>query len=117
MSAAASVSHVYASPGTYAVTLTVSDGAGNTDMESMSITVQAVSPKSSELLAMIQTLAAVVSILAIALAVVGYIAFKQRRQGRPPNPTTTVPVMHSPPSDGPDPIDVPLSPSEPPKAS
>ena len=117
MSAAASVSHVYASPGTYAVTLTVSDGAGNTDMESMSITVQAVSPKSSELLAMIQTLAAVVSILAIALAVVGYIAFKQRRQGRPPNPTTTVPLLHSPPSEGPDPIDVPLSPSEPPKAS
>ena len=117
MSAAASVSHVYASPGTYTVTLTASDAAGNTDMESMTITVQAVSPKSSELLAMIQTLGAIVSILAIALAVVGYIAFKQRRQGRPPNPTTTVREMHSPPPEGPDPIDVPLSPSEPPKAS
>lgn len=77
-------SHDYARPGTFAVSLSVRDEAGNEDTATMTVVVRAVSPKPSELLAAIQGLWAVVVALTIALAVVGFIAFQTWRRGRPP---------------------------------
>lgn len=82
-SSEAAVSHDYAAPGTYDVTLTVWDAAGNTNTVTMSVEVRAVSPKASELLAAIQGLWAAVMVLAILLVIVGLIAIENYRKGWP----------------------------------
>lgn len=84
-SAEAAATHAYDVPGTYTVTLTVRDAAGNTAVESMTVTVRVVSPKASELLGMIQLLQGILAALFVALGIVGYLAFTAwRRTRRPP---------------------------------
>ena len=87
----AAATNVYDRPGTYTATLSVRDAAGNADTAQMTVTVREVSPKASELLGMIQalqglvaTLEAVLVVLAIALAIIGYLTFSMWRRQRPP---------------------------------
>ncbi len=100
-SSEAAVTHVYSTPGTYDVSLTVTDGAGNADMVTITVTVRPVTPKAGELLGMIQLLTAVVVVLGLVLALVGYLAFVMWPP--PPAPSTAPPP--APPMD-PDPIDM-----------
>jgi len=79
-----SVSHDYAAPGTYDVTLTVRDEAGNTNTVTMTVEVRAVSPKANELLAAIQSLWVGILVLLVLLIIVGLIAFDNYRKSRPP---------------------------------
>ncbi len=122
----ASVTHVYDRPGTYTVTLTVRDAAGNLDTTTMTVTVRMVSPKASELLGMIQLLEAIVALLAAGLLIVGYLAFVAwRRRREPPAAAPRVPAPPAsqvlpprpptPPGEQ-DPLDMPLPYPEGPKA-
>jgi len=79
-----SVSHDDAAPGTYDVTLTVRDEAGNTNTVMMTVEVRAVSPKATELLAAIQGLWVGILVLLVLLIIVGLIALDNYRKSRPP---------------------------------
>jgi len=68
----AAVSHDYASVGTYDVTLTVWDAAGNANTVTMTVQVRAAN----------QSLWAAIMILAILLVIVGFIAFENYRRSR-----------------------------------
>ena len=92
----AAVSHDYAAPGSYDVTLTVQDEAGNANSVTMTVEVRAVSPKASELLGAIQALWAAILVLAILLVIVGFLAFENYRRGRPKK----VPGGSAPPPPG-----------------
>src|SRR5256885_9814658 len=76
----ATASHVYARPGTYSASVTVSDAAGNTATSTFTVTVRAVSPKASDLLGMIQILEAIVAFLALALAFLGWVLYRRRKE-------------------------------------
>lgn len=92
----AAVSHDYATPGTYAVTLTVQDEAGNVDTATMWVVVRAVSPKPSELLGAMQALWAAILVLAVLLVIVGFMTFQNWRQMRPRMPRPAVPANQPP---------------------
>jgi len=110
----AAVSHVYARPGSYDASLTVTDAAGNSDTVTMTITVRVVSPKASELLGMIQVLQLLVILLALVVGVLTYMLLGMRRRGQAPQsmpPPAQAPPpasMPSPPKDA-DPLDMPLT--------
>src|SRR5947209_1725373 len=109
--------HVYARPGAYSASLTVTDAAGNSATSTFTVTVRTVSPKSNELLGMIQVLDILVAILAVALAVLGWMYFGLRRRERQPpaTPTSVRPPAPSPaqPPKEPDPLDMTFPPGPP----
>ncbi len=94
-SSLAAVSHTYATPGNYTVTLTVTDAAGNKDTVPMQVTVRTVSPTPGALLGMVQTLQAALALMGVALVVVGILAFLGWRQRRPPMVTVPGPSESS----------------------
>jgi PKD repeat protein len=100
-SSLAAVSHTYATPGNYTVTLTVKDAAGNKNTAPMQVTVRTVSPTAGALLGMVQTLQAALALMGVALVVVGILAFLGWRQRRPP--TVMVDAPPPTPSDQPAP--------------
>jgi PKD repeat protein len=110
----ATATHVYSSPGKYAASLTVKDAAGNSATSTFTVTVRAVSPKPAELLGMIQILDVIVAILAVALAVLGWMYFGLRRRERqPPAMPMSVRPPDQPPAQPPrepDPLDMTLPP-------
>ena len=91
------VTHVYSRPGSYYGSLTVTDAAGNSQTAQFTVTVRAVSPKAGELLGMIQTLDWIVAILAIALAIVGFLAISMWWKRRLPKPMPMEPPRPPPP--------------------
>ncbi len=107
----ATTNHVYARPGSYAATLTVTDAAGNSAKMSFTVTVQ-----SSALLGMILLLEGIIIFLAIALAFLAWMVWgmrkrDQRRPMPPMSPMTPVPPPAAPPAQPPrepDPLDMPL---------
>ncbi len=117
----ATASHVYARPGAYAATLTVTDAAGNSATSSFTVTV-----RSSALLGMIQMLEGIIALLVIVLALLGWMVWgmRKREQHRrmppvsPMSPMSTVsPPPGAPPAQPPrepDPLDMTL-PGTPPK--
>jgi len=109
--------HVYARPGTYSASLTVTDAAGNSATSTFTVTVRGVSPKPSELLGMIQVLDILVAILAVALAVLGWMYFGLRRRERQPPamPASIRPPAPPPtqPPREPDPLDMTFPPGPP----
>ncbi len=112
----ATASHVYANPGVYHASLTVTDGAGNSATAPFTVTVRAISPKPSDLLGMIQILEAVVGVLGIALVFLGWMVFARRSRERPPEmPMSARPPAQppAPPLREPDPLDMPLPPPPP----
>ena len=120
----ATASHVYARPGTYAASLTVTDAAGNAATSAFTVTVRGISPKASDLLGMIEILEGIVAILAAALAFVGWLLFGMRkREQRPPEPKSArpptqrpdpmPPLPQTPPPREPDPLDMTLPPGPP----
>src|SRR3989475_77943 len=109
--------NVYARPGTYSASLTVTDAAGNSATSTFTVAVRTVSPKSNELLGMIQVLDILVAILAVALAVLGWMYFGMRRRERQPPATPTsvrppAPPPAQPPKE-PDPLDMTFPPGPP----
>jgi chitodextrinase len=107
----AAASHVYARPGTYSASLTVTDAAGNTGTSTFMVTVRAVSPKASDLLGMIQILEAIVAFLAVALAFLGWMLYRRRKEEpRPP----AMPMSARPPTASAQPMP-PLPQAQPPK--
>ncbi len=120
----ATASHVYARPGTYSASVTVSDAAGNTATSTFTVTVRAVSPKASDLLGMIQILEAIVAFLAVALAFLGWVLYRRRKEEprpaampmsmsvRPPAPPPEPmpPLPQAQPPKEPDPLDMDLPP-------
>ena len=122
--ATAAASHVYARPGAYTASLTVTDAAGNSATSTFSVTVRAVSPKASDLLGMIQVLEAIIALLAAALAFVGWLLFGMRkREQRPPVPASSRPMTpprepmpplpQAPPPREADPLDMTFPPTPP----
>ena len=118
----AAASHIYARPGVYSASLTVTDAAGNTATSTFMVTVRAVSPKASDLLGMIQILEAIVAFLAVALAFLGWVLYRRRRdEPRPPAmpmaarpasppPAPMPPLPQAQPPREPDPLDMDLPP-------
>ncbi len=113
----ATATHVYARPGTYSASLTVTDAAGNAATSTFTVTVRTVSPKPSELLGMIQVLDILVAILAVALAVLGWMYLRVRRGERqPPAMPMSVRPPAAPPAQPPkepDPLDMTFPPGPP----
>ena len=120
----AAASHVYARPGAYTASLTVTDAAGNSATSTFSVTVRAVSPKASDLLGMIQVLEAIIALLAAALAFVGWLLLgMRRREQRPPVPASArsmsrprepmPPLPQAPPPREADPLDMTFPPTPP----
>jgi len=109
--------HVYARPGTYSASLIVTDAAGNSATSTFTVTVRTVSPKSNELLGMIQVLDILVAILAVAQAVLGWMYFGLRRRERQPPamPASMRPPAPPPtqPPREPDPLDMTFPPGPP----
>ena len=118
-------SHIYGRPGTYAASLTVTDAAGNTATSTFTVTVRGVSPKASDLLGMIQILEAIVAFLAVALAFVGWVLYRRRKEEEPrppampmsarpssPPPEPMPPLPQAPPPKEPDPLDMDLPPKD-----
>jgi len=103
----ATASHVYARPGVYNVTLKVTDAAGNAAAVAFDVTV-----RSNALLGLIQILEGIVAILAIAIAVLGWMVFgRGRREQQPPrSPPYQAPPR--PPREA-DPLDMQLPPPPP----
>ncbi len=109
----ATATHVYTRPGRYTASLTVMDAARNSATSTFTVTVRAVSPKPSELLGMVQVLDVIVAILAVALAVVGWMYFGLRRKRQPPAMPMSVRPPAPPPAQPPkepDPLDMTLPP-------
>ena len=98
----AGVTHVYAVPGTYSGSVTVTDAAGNSQTATFTVTVRTVSPKAGELLGQIATLNWIVAILAVGFAILALLAFLQWRRREKPQ-TPPMPWMHQPPPQGPPP--------------
>ncbi|HTD81844.1 MAG TPA: PKD domain-containing protein [Thermoplasmata archaeon] len=97
-SSQAALTHVYATRGTYDASVTVTDADGNSQTVRFTVTVRPVSPTGRELLGMVQTLDWIIAILAIALAIVGFLAFttwrrKEQHPGMPmpPHPQNQIP--------------------------
>src|SRR5437899_113445 len=122
--ATAAASHVYARPGAYTASLTVTDAAGNSATSTFSVTVRAVSPKASDLLGMIQVLEAIIALLAAAFAFIGWLLFgMRRREQRPPGPASARPMSRprepmpplpqAPPPREADPLDMTFPPTPP----
>jgi len=102
----------------------VSDAAGNTATSTFTVTVRAVSPKASDLLGMIQILEAIVAFLAVALAFLGWVLYRRRKEEprpaampmsmsvRPPAPPPEPmpPLPQAQPPKEPDPLDMDLPP-------
>ena len=109
--------HVYARPGTYSASLIVTDAAGNSATSTFTVTVRTVSPKSNELLGMIQVLDILVAILAVALAVLGwmYLGLRRRERQPPAMPASMRPPAPPPtqPPREPDPLDMTFPPGPP----
>ncbi len=117
----ATASHVYARPGAYAATLTVTDAAGNSATSSFTVTV-----RSSALLGMIQMLEGLIALLVIVLALLGWMVWgmrkrEQHRRMPPVSPMSPMSPVSPPPGAPPaqpprepDPLDMPL-PGTPPK--
>ncbi len=111
----ATASHVYARPGSYAATLTVTDGAGNSATSSFTVTV-----RSSVLLGIIQMLEGIIALLVIGLALLGWMVWgmRKREQHRRMPPMSPVsPSPGAPPAQPPkeaDLLDMPL-PDAPPR--
>src|SRR5712691_2457655 len=113
----ATATHVYARPGTYSASLTVTDAAGNAATSTFTVTVRTVSPKPSELLGMIQVLDILVAILAVALAVLGWMYLRVCCGIRqPPAMPMSVRPPAAPPAQPPkepDPLDMTFPPGPP----
>lgn len=108
----ATASHVYSTAGAYTATLTVTDGAGNSATATFKVTV-----RPDPLSGMLQLLEAIIAILAIALALLGWMVFGMRKRARqPPMPPMSTPPQAQPPAQPPkeqDPLDMQLPPAPP----
>ena len=72
----------------------MTDAEGNSQTVLFTVTVRAVSPKTGELLGMIQTLDWIVALLGVALAIVALLAFTVwRRKEKPPMAPMQAPPM------------------------
>jgi len=106
----ATASHVYAHPGVYQATLTITDAAGNSATSSFQVTV-----RSSPLLGWIEILAGIVAVLTIAVILLGWMAWGRRKRdeketGRPSAERQAQPPP--PPRDS-DPLDISFPPAPP----
>jgi PKD repeat protein len=111
----ATANHVYAHPGVYHATLTVTDAAGNTAISNFDVTVRAVSPKASDLLGMIEILAGVIAALAIAVILLGWMALARRKRDDKPAGMAPYepPAQTPPPPRDSDPLDMTFPPTPP----
>jgi hypothetical protein len=103
----ATASHIYARPGVYNVTLTVTDAAGNAATVKFNVTV-----RSNDLLGLVQILEGIIALLAIAIAFLGWLVFGMRKR-EPRPPATMPPQTFQPPPHPPketDPLDMQLPP-------
>ena len=99
----ATASHIYARPGVYNVTLKVTDAAGNTGTVAFNVTVQP-----NALLGLIQILEGIVAILAVAIAILGWMVFGRGRRERQPPGSPPYPAPPRPREA--DPLDMQLPP-------
>jgi len=109
----ATANHVYAGPGVYTATLTVTDAAGNSATTTFTVTVP-----SNAFLGWIRILAAVVGILALAVGLLLWMVFgRWRRERSPPNLPASGPQTRprAPPQE-PDPLDMTFPPGAPPNS-
>jgi len=108
----ATANHIYTRPGTYSASLTVTDAEGNSARTTFTVTV-----RPNALLPMIWLLAGVVAILAIALALLGWMVFGRRKRDQGPEAIRDA-RMQGPPPPPPrdsDPLDMTFPPAPPPK--
>jgi len=106
----ATANHVYAHPGVYQATLTVTDAAGNSATSSFHVTV-----RSSPLLGWIEILAGIVAVLTIAVILLGWMAWgkRNRDQKESGRPSAERQAQPPPPPRDSDPLDMSFPPAPP----
>src|SRR5436190_2242451 len=106
----ATANHVYAHPGVYQATLTVTDAAGNSATSSFHVTV-----RSSPLLGWIEILAGIVAVLTIAVILMGWMAWgkRNRDQKESGRPSAERQAQPPPPPRDSDPLDMSFPPAPP----
>ena len=106
----ATANHVYAHPGVYQATLTVTDAAGNSATSSFQVTV-----RSSPLLGWIEILAGIVAVLTIAVILLGWMAWgkRNRDQKESGRPSAERQAQPPPPPRDSDPLDMSFPPAPP----
>src|SRR5438309_130984 len=106
----ATANHVYAHPGVYQATLTVTDAAGNSATSSFHVTV-----RSSPLLGWIEILAGIVAVLTIAVILLGWMAWgkRNRDQKESRRPSAERQAQPPPPPRDSDPLDMSFPPAPP----
>jgi len=102
--------HVYAHPGVYQATLTVTDAAGNSATSNFQVTV-----RSSPFLGWIEILAGIVAVLTIAVILLGWMAWGRRKRDEKHfgGPSAEHQVQAPPPPRDPDPLDMSFPPAPP----
>jgi len=102
--------HVYAHPGVYQATLTVTDAAGNSATSSFQVTV-----RSSPLLGWIEILAGIVAVLTIAVILLGWMVWGKRKRDEKHSrgPSAEHQVQPPPPPRDSDPLDMSFPPAPP----
>src|SRR5437773_1259559 len=106
----ATANHVYAHPGLYQATLTVTDAAGNSATSSFHVTV-----RSSPLLGWIEILPGIVAVLTIAVILLGWMAWgkRNRDQKESGRPSAERQAQPPPPPRDSDPLDMSFPPAPP----
>jgi len=106
----ATANHVYAHPGVYQATLTVTDAAGNSATSSFQVTV-----RSSPLLGWIEILAGIVAVLTIAVILLGWMAWGRRKRDEKHfgGPSAEHQAQPPPPPRDSDPLDMSFPPAPP----
>jgi len=106
----ATANHVYAHPGVYQATLTVTDAAGNSATSSFQVTV-----RSSPLLGWIEILAGIVAVLTIAVILLGWMAWGRRKRNEKESgrPSAERQAQPPPPPRDSDPLDMSFPPAPP----
>src|SRR5438876_692185 len=106
----ATANHVYAHPGVYQATLTVTDAAGNSATSSFQVTV-----RSSPLLGWIEILAGIVAVLTIAVILLGWMAWGRRKRNETESgrPSAERQAQPPPPPRDSDPLDMSFPPAPP----
>src|SRR5256885_1070998 len=102
--------HVYAHPGVYQATLTVTDAAGHSATSNFQVTV-----RSSPFLGWIEILAGIVAVLTIAVIPLGWMAWGRRKRDEKHfgGPSAEHQVQAPPPPRDPDPLDMSFPPAPP----